>query len=89
MLLIARSPNSPTQVENPFYLPQLLYSWCVYIVFCTSNPSSIVSQIGSALSGAAQNITWLIACRAVQGLGGGGIIQLVVITISDIVPLQQ
>lgn len=34
-------------------------------------------QIGSALCGAAQNMTWLIVCRAVQGIGGGGIIQLV------------
>jgi MFS family permease len=34
-------------------------------------------------------MTWLIVCRAIQGIGGGGIIQLVNITISDIVPLQQ
>ncbi|KAG0705977.1 MFS general substrate transporter [Suillus ampliporus] len=41
------------------------------------------------LCGAAQNMTWLIVCRAVQGIGGGGIIQLVQITISDIVSLQD
>ena len=46
-------------------------------------------QIGSALCGAAQNMTWLIVCRAVQGIGGGGIIQLVQITISDIVVLRE
>jgi MFS family permease len=34
-------------------------------------------------------MTWLIVCRAVQGIGGGGIIQLVQITISDIVTLQD
>ncbi|KJA27390.1 hypothetical protein HYPSUDRAFT_35275 [Hypholoma sublateritium FD-334 SS-4] len=51
--------------------------------------SIIVFLIGSALCGAAQNITWLVVCRAVQGIGGGGIIQLVNITISDIVPLQE
>ncbi|KAK0210903.1 MFS general substrate transporter [Desarmillaria ectypa] len=52
--------------------------------------SSIVTfLIGSALCGAAQNLTWLIICRAVQGIGGGGIMQLVNITISDIVPLQE
>ena len=34
-------------------------------------------------------MNWLIACRAVQGIGGGGIMQLVVITISDIVPLKE
>lgn len=46
-------------------------------------------KIGSALCGAAQNMTWLIVCRAVQGIGGGGIIQLVQITISDIVSLEE
>lgn len=46
-------------------------------------------QIGSALCGAAQNMTWLVVCRAVQGIGGGGIMQLVQITISDIVSLQE
>jgi MFS family permease len=32
-------------------------------------------QIGSrsALCSAAQNMTWLIVCRAIQGIGGGGI----------------
>ncbi|KAF8921132.1 MFS general substrate transporter [Mucidula mucida] len=45
--------------------------------------------IGSALCGAAQTMTWLIVCRAVQGIGGGGILQLVNITISDIVPLNE
>ena len=49
----------------------------------------IVFLIGSALCGAAQNMTWLIVCRAIQGIGGGGILQLVQITISDIVSLQE
>ncbi|KAJ7219408.1 MFS general substrate transporter [Mycena pura] len=34
-------------------------------------------------------MTWLVVCRAVQGIGGGGILQLVNITISDIVPLEE
>jgi len=34
-------------------------------------------------------MTWLIVSRAIQGVGGGGIMQLVVITISDIVPLKE
>lgn len=49
----------------------------------------IVFLMGSALCGAAQNMTWLIVSRAVQGVGGGGIFQLVQITISDIVPLEE
>lgn len=34
-------------------------------------------------------MVWLVVCRAVQGIGGGGIIQLVQITISDIVSLEE
>ncbi|KAG2047840.1 MFS general substrate transporter [Suillus hirtellus] len=49
----------------------------------------LVFLMGSALCGAAQNMTWLIVSRAVQGVGGGGIFQLVQITISDIVPLEE
>ncbi|KAF8643906.1 hypothetical protein AX16_008922 [Volvariella volvacea WC 439] len=51
--------------------------------------SIIIFLIGSALCGAAKTMTWLIVCRAVQGIGGGAIVQLVNITISDIVPLQD
>lgn len=39
------------------------------------------------MCGAAQNIVWLCVCRGVQGIGGGGILQLTQIIISDIVPL--
>lgn len=51
--------------------------------------SIIIFLVGSALCGAAQNMTWLIVARAIQGIGGGGIIQLVNIIISDIVTLQE
>ncbi|KAI0374864.1 MFS amino acid permease [Pilatotrama ljubarskyi] len=51
--------------------------------------SIAIFLIGSALCGAAQNMIWLVVCRAVQGIGGGGIIQMVQITISDIVSLQD
>ncbi|KZP30714.1 MFS general substrate transporter [Athelia psychrophila] len=44
---------------------------------------------GSAMCGAAQNFAWLAICRGVQGIGGGGIIQLTQFTISDITPLQD
>lgn len=39
---------------------------------------------GSAMCGAAQNFIWLAVCRGVQGIGGGGIMQSVIIIISDI-----
>ena len=32
---------------------------------------------------------WLIGCRALQGIGGGGLTQLSLITISDVVPLKE
>ncbi|KAI0647025.1 MFS amino acid permease [Trametes meyenii] len=51
--------------------------------------SIVIFLFGSALCGAAQNMIWLVVCRAVQGIGGGGIIQMVQITISDIVSLQD
>ncbi|KAI9574224.1 MFS general substrate transporter [Boletus coccyginus] len=52
--------------------------------------SSILSFLfGSAMCGAAQSMIWLVVCRAIQGIGGGGIMQLVVITVSDIVPLKD
>ncbi|KAH7929620.1 MFS general substrate transporter [Leucogyrophana mollusca] len=51
--------------------------------------SIAIFLFGSALCGAAQSMTWLIISRAIQGIGGGGIFQLVTITLSDIVPLQE
>jgi len=34
-------------------------------------------------------MNWLIIAREIQGIGGGGIMQLVFITIADIVPLKE
>ncbi|KAL5507072.1 hypothetical protein ACEPAH_6528 [Sanghuangporus vaninii] len=44
---------------------------------------------GSAMCGAAQNFIWLALCRGVQGIGGGGIMQMITITISDITALEE
>ncbi|KAF9202565.1 hypothetical protein BGZ49_007277 [Haplosporangium sp. Z 27] len=48
-----------------------------------------VFMIGSALCGAAQSMIMLIIARAVQGLGGSGIIALSMILVADIVPLRE
>lgn len=45
--------------------------------------------LGSGLCAAAQNATWLCICRAVQGLGGGGVIGMVQTVTSDLVPLHR
>ncbi|KAF7309867.1 MFS general substrate transporter [Mycena indigotica] len=52
-------------------------------------PSIVVFLLGSGLCGAAKSMPWLIACRAVQGIGGGGIVIMVQVTISDIVTLRD
>jgi EmrB/QacA subfamily drug resistance transporter len=45
--------------------------------------------IGSALCGLASNMTELIAFRAVQGLGAGGLIVLIQAVVGDIVPPRE
>ncbi|KAJ7249855.1 MFS amino acid permease [Mycena rebaudengoi] len=52
-------------------------------------PSIVIFLIGSALCGAAKSMTWLIIARALQGIGGGGISQLIQIVTADIVPLEE
>ncbi|KAL0064722.1 hypothetical protein AAF712_008268 [Marasmius tenuissimus] len=49
----------------------------------------VVFMVGSALCGASQSFIMFIISRAIQGLGGGGIIQLMMITIGDIVTLED
>ncbi|KAI0087477.1 iron permease [Irpex rosettiformis] len=45
--------------------------------------------LGSALCGSAQNMSWLIAARTIQGAGGGAIQSVGNIIISDLVPLRE
>jgi MFS family permease len=46
----------------------------------------VVFLVGSALCGLSQNMTELIVFRAIQGLGGGGLIVLTVAVVGDIIP---
>lgn len=49
----------------------------------------VIFLAGSALCGLAGNMWVLIAARAIQGLGGGGLMSLVQTVIADIVPLHE
>src|SRR6204780_3888025 len=49
----------------------------------------VIFLIGSALSGLAQNMDQLIAFRALQGLGGGGLMALSMAIIGDIVSPRE
>jgi EmrB/QacA subfamily drug resistance transporter len=52
--------------------------------------AAIVVFIGfSALSGAAQSIGWLIAFRALQGMGAGGVMTLAMAGVADLVPPRE
>ncbi|MFL5885837.1 MAG: MFS transporter [Thermoleophilaceae bacterium] len=49
----------------------------------------VIFLVGSALCGAAQGMTELIGFRAVQGLGGGGLIVLTQAVVGDVVPPRE
>jgi MFS family permease len=51
--------------------------------------ANILFMVGSIISAKSNNMTMLIAGRAVQGLGGGGIVILVNICVSDLFSLRQ
>ena len=52
--------------------------------------AAIVVFIGfSALSGTAQTIGWLIAFRALQGIGAGGVMTLATASVADLVPPRE
>ncbi|KAG8913263.1 hypothetical protein FRC01_004632 [Tulasnella sp. 417] len=51
--------------------------------------SLILFALGSGLAGGATNMNMLIAGRAIQGVGGGGILAMTEIIVADLVPLSQ
>ncbi|WP_157676946.1 MFS transporter [Auraticoccus monumenti] len=51
--------------------------------------SVAVLLLGSVLGGLAPTMEWLIAARAVQGVGGGGLLVLVQALVADLVPVRR
>ncbi len=51
--------------------------------------SIVVFVIGSMLAGASQNMAQLIGTRAIQGIGGGGLMVLVMAVIADLIPPRE
>jgi EmrB/QacA subfamily drug resistance transporter len=49
----------------------------------------VIFLVGSALCGQSRNMTELIAFRAIQGVGGGGLLVLTQAIIGDIVPARE
>lgn len=49
----------------------------------------VVFLIGSILAGFAHSMGWLIACRAIQGVGAGGLTALVQVILSDLVSPRE
>lgn len=49
----------------------------------------LIFAIGSVLCGCAQSIKWLIAARALAGIGGGGIVSAVWVITSEIVEVRR
>ncbi|MEU4691458.1 MDR family MFS transporter [Actinoplanes sp. NPDC023714] len=51
--------------------------------------SAVVFVAGSALCGVAQDIIMLVAARAIQGVGGGGLMVTAMALIADVIPLRD
>ncbi|EJD49574.1 MFS multidrug transporter [Auricularia subglabra TFB-10046 SS5] len=51
--------------------------------------SVVIFAIGSAICGASQNMNMLIAGRVIQGFGGGGLVSVPTIILSDLVSLRE
>lgn len=49
----------------------------------------LVFMAGSCIGGVATNMSWLIIGRAVQGIGGGGLMTLTQAIIADVVPARE
>lgn len=51
--------------------------------------ATAIFTVGSVLCATAQNVRWLIGARVVQGIGAGGMVQLVQVILSDISTMSE
>ncbi|KAE8362114.1 major facilitator superfamily domain-containing protein [Aspergillus caelatus] len=51
--------------------------------------SILLFFVGALVSGIAKNFTYMLVGRSIQGVGGGGIIALTEVIVTDVVPLRQ
>jgi MFS family permease len=51
--------------------------------------SAVVFVAGSALCGIAHNMVMLVGSRALQGIGGGGLMVTAMALIADVIPLKD
>lgn len=56
--------------------------WSIITALC-------IFLFGSIMCSTAQNIAWLIGSRTAQGIGAGGILQLVQVIVSDITTMRE
>ena len=45
--------------------------------------------VGAIIAGVSKNFTMMLVGRSIQGIGGGGIIALTEVIVTDLVPLRQ
>lgn len=49
----------------------------------------LITVLSAAAAGLSQNIEWLIACRAFQGIGAGGVMSLATVLMADIISPRE
>ncbi|KAF7537740.1 hypothetical protein G7054_g3472 [Neopestalotiopsis clavispora] len=84
--LLSALENTVVTTSLPYIITELNlgenYIWVTNVFFLTS-------VHGSGIAGGAANGATLIAGRAIQGMGSGGINMIVDIIVSDLVPLRE
>lgn len=68
------------------FVSSFFVRFSIIVTVCVDFICLLVFLVGSAMCGASVNMEMLIASRAIQGIGGGGLAGLAFVVIGDIVP---